>query len=99
MNYAHITKRLRRLLQAEVDRAEELPEAQWRQEERRQWERAHGCLRKRRYDTMAEATTVAKQASKAAEERIEAYPCRFCGGFHVGHKKKKHLGEGRDASD
>ena len=47
-----------------------------------QWQ---GCLRKKVYLTKPAAVRVAKQTPKKAGKRAEAYACRWCQYWHVGH--------------
>lgn len=45
------------------------------------------CRQKRRYPArwLAERAVAFRVAQGAYEARLSAYPCRFCGGHHVGH--------------
>lgn len=43
------------------------------------------CSRKKRYDTLEGARTSASHARDRSGHDISAYPCIYCGGFHIGH--------------
>lgn len=43
------------------------------------------CIPKARYHTRALARRQAKHLSRKEGERIAAYRCRYCKGYHVGH--------------
>ena len=43
------------------------------------------CDRKVRYLTYRHAKNDAMALSKKAGEKLEAYHCKFCSGWHVGH--------------
>ncbi|MGI5288054.1 hypothetical protein ACQEVF_32580 [Nonomuraea polychroma] len=45
------------------------------------------CAGKRRYRTLQQALATVERlvAAGAYRERLNAYPCQFCGGHHVGH--------------
>lgn len=46
------------------------------------------CKRKRRYATASEAeSTAAHRRAESGERDLEIYPCRFCGGWHIGHSR------------
>ena len=46
------------------------------------------CAKKKRYRSYKEAATMANKARKVSgEENIDAYHCRFCHGWHIGHNK------------
>ena len=47
--------------------------------------RYHGCLRKHRCHSQAEAAQRAEEASLLAGELITAYKCEYCTWWHVGH--------------
>lgn len=47
-------------------------------------ERAAGCEGKDRFPTFARAAQVARR-SRRHDSNLAPYPCRFCGGFHVGN--------------
>ena len=51
--------------------------------------KARSCDGKKRYDskTAAEKAMRGLYARKLAITRMVVYPCKYCGGFHVGHKK------------
>jgi hypothetical protein len=51
--------------------------------------RKHSCTRKRRFDTKRQAGRYRRWrvGQGAAEWTCGVYgPCRFCGGYHVGHR-------------
>jgi hypothetical protein len=47
------------------------------------------CERKKKYMTINEARIVAVKLRLGKSIFVSAYGCRYCGGFHVGHKKKR----------
>jgi hypothetical protein len=48
--------------------------------------RAKSCQKKRRYATSSEAEDTARhRREESGEKDLEIYPCRFCGGWHIGH--------------
>lgn len=49
---------------------------------------ARACEGKRRYDTKTSAQDhlAALTRKGATRARIQVYKCRYCGGYHVGHK-------------
>lgn len=48
--------------------------------------RARTCEKKRRYATAREAeSTAAHRRAESGEMDLDIYPCRFCGGWHIGH--------------
>ncbi|MDQ4096014.1 MAG: hypothetical protein M3174_07415 [Actinomycetota bacterium] len=48
--------------------------------------RARTCERKRRYATSGEAeSTAAHRRAESGEQDLDVYPCRYCGGWHIGH--------------
>jgi hypothetical protein len=51
-----------------------------RRKERERDAAMHSCERKHRYETQDEA------ARNALTRSLDAYPCSYCGGWHVGHK-------------
>lgn len=46
--------------------------------------RAASCEGKERFVSFTRAARVARLAASRREERLRAYHCRYCGGFHVG---------------
>ena len=46
-----------------------------------------GCGTKKKYKNLRHATHVAKRRSNKSKG-IEAYQCKFCGYWHIGHKRK-----------
>lgn len=46
------------------------------------------CIRKRRYETQAEAKRAAERASRRKDApKIFVYRCDYCGGWHLTHRK------------
>jgi len=50
------------------------------------------CIRKKRYPTKdtAQVKLVYMQESngnRTRDENLEIYPCEFCNGYHIGHKR------------
>jgi hypothetical protein len=44
------------------------------------------CSGKRRYDTSREADEMARhRREESGETDLDIYPCRVCGGWHIGH--------------
>lgn len=55
------------------------------------------CARKRGHETEAAARRQIKsllRAHKARPDSLHAYPCDYCGKWHVGHKKPSQPGGG-----
>ena len=52
--------------------------------------KGRSCDGKERHDTrQAAQANIGRLAKRgAAEDRLEAYPCGFCGGWHVGHTSR-----------
>lgn len=50
--------------------------------------RRKACGSKLRHPTMPDAMLAAKLSSKKFNQRLSAYKCQYCGGFHVGHTPK-----------
>lgn len=48
-------------------------------------DRSFSCERKVKYNTEATALKVADHMTEKKNETIEAYKCRHCDGWHVGH--------------
>ena len=50
--------------------------------------RKHSCTRKKRFETskQADGLRLWRIRQGAAEWTCITYRCRFCGGFHVGHR-------------
>lgn len=48
--------------------------------------RRKGCGTKVRHASLENARCAAALARKRGEKSIHAYGCRFCGGFHIGHR-------------
>lgn len=47
-----------------------------------------GCKRKRRHHSRGEAMTQIKQVRRRfGNHGLQVYPCCFCKGWHVGHRK------------
>ena len=44
----------------------------------------HSCARKVRYGHAESAEKAAKVMTKKVDRPMEAYPCAYCGGWHVG---------------
>ena len=52
--------------------------------------RFHGCERKRRFETKAEARKAAERASRRKDApKIYVYRCEICGGWHLTHRKPR----------
>lgn len=43
------------------------------------------CGKKVKYETAADATRAAKLVSSKTGEWFRAYPCSWCGQYHIGH--------------
>jgi hypothetical protein len=55
------------------------------------WVEYRSCRSKVRHDGRREAMDVAKkQMNRWGGGRVDAYHCRFCGGWHVGHPSRRH---------
>jgi hypothetical protein len=52
---------------------------------RRRYGHRKMCAGKRRHDTQAAARAHRDRLLAAGATRVTAYPCRHCGGWHVGH--------------
>ncbi len=50
-------------------------------------ERARSCGNKRRYESEREALDGAYLIRMQGGESLDAYRCRFCGGWHLGHSR------------
>jgi hypothetical protein len=48
-------------------------------------DRARSCTGKQRYGREATARRSAERYGEKKGERFEAYPCDYCGGWHIGH--------------
>src|SRR5438309_9438664 len=46
--------------------------------------RAAGCEGKTRFSTFSLAARLAHRQAQRKNGKFRAYPCQFCGGFHVG---------------
>lgn len=44
------------------------------------------CIGKRRFLTLAEARTRARQIRRTGGPKLRPYECRFCGLNHLGHR-------------
>lgn len=53
--------------------------------------RRNSCTGKRRYESAAQARAAISGLlrRKGYQDYLQAYPCRFCGGYHFGHPPKK----------
>lgn len=51
--------------------------------------RRKGCTGKIRHPAESEAAIHAKSLSKAEGEKMAWYKCKFCKGWHVGHRAKR----------
>ena len=49
------------------------------------WFEHRSCRSKRRYSTRRDARSAARQFGRHVRERLHAYACDFCAGWHVGH--------------
>lgn len=47
------------------------------------------CTRKQRHPTYEGAQRAAASGSKAYNDHLEAYKCKFCDAYHVGHPSRK----------
>lgn len=57
------------------------------------WLLSRGCVRKRRFDTRADARTAARISRRlSGHGTIKAYYCEWCDGWHIGHNtwKRRH---------
>jgi hypothetical protein len=51
-------------------------------------ERARRCDGKQRWNSKHDADVQAQRLNRASRKlNCQSYPCRFCGGWHVGHKR------------
>lgn len=55
----------------------------------RDWHRQRSCRRKIRYPSAWVAANAATLHAWAGRGGMEAYGCRWCGGWHVGHPGRK----------
>lgn len=53
--------------------------------------RRNSCTGKRRYESASQARAAISGLfrRKGYQGYLQAYPCRFCGGYHFGHPPKK----------
>lgn len=51
--------------------------------------RKRGCRGKRRYGSLLQAQICASVATRKTRQKINAYPCRNCGGYHIGHAPRR----------
>jgi len=54
--------------------------------------RSRSCRGKRRYETREQAVQYATwrmRTTGATRKDTDVYKCRYCGGFHVGHRPRK----------
>lgn len=51
------------------------------------------CTRKLRYEDKTEAHRARIDVLRRFGARLQVYRCRFCGGFHLGHKPKPTLAD------
>lgn len=49
--------------------------------------RERSCTRKQPYDTEAEARAGAKARQHRTGDRFHAYPCKYCGHWHIAHDR------------
>jgi hypothetical protein len=47
------------------------------------------CASKVRYESEGEARHMRRQQIRDHGGSLYVYPCRFCEGFHLGHKRRK----------
>lgn len=45
---------------------------------------------KKKFDTLEEAKARAKYIRKRIGPKVEAYHCKYCGAFHMGHSRPPH---------
>lgn len=50
--------------------------------------KARSCTGKVRHPDRATAENRIRALRKLGRVRLGAYPCRFCGGWHIGHQPK-----------
>lgn len=50
--------------------------------------RRKACGRKYRYTSVEAAVDAAFQRTRVTRTKIQAYRCRFCKGWHIGHAPK-----------
>jgi hypothetical protein len=61
----------------------------------RRHKRRKQCIGKIRYSSSAEALKESKRlrwhniTKKDDFQYLDAYPCKYCGGWHVGHQRRK----------
>lgn len=60
-----------------------------RESSRESWQRWRGCTRKRAYETRKEARAVVARHMRQGDV-VDAYQCRWCGRWHVGHPSPLH---------
>jgi len=55
------------------------------------YQRYHGCQRKIRYGhkETAERAVLAMRAKQTRHEKLEAYECEYCEGWHIGHSRRR----------
>jgi len=51
------------------------------------------CRSKVQYDTRTEARVACEYVWLWKGEKLDAYKCAYCTGYHVGHKPKRHAGD------
>ena len=51
-------------------------------------DRKRACERKNRYTTSREAEDVARHRRAESGEDLDVYPCRYCHGWHIGHRRR-----------
>lgn len=50
--------------------------------------KARSCTGKVRFEDRAAALNRIRALTRLGRVRLGAYPCRFCGGWHIGHQPK-----------
>lgn len=50
--------------------------------------KGRSCVGKRRHGSQPEARAHQAELERLGAVRLNAYPCGFCGGYHVGHLPK-----------
>ena len=49
----------------------------------------NSCEGKTSYSSLSDASEAASRLNVKSKQRVEAYKCFYCDGFHFGHTKKK----------
>ena len=53
--------------------------------------RLRGCVGKRHYRTGKRANETASEMASRFGDTVRAYPCPFCGSWHLGHDRRRQV--------